>query len=103
MRLFFRTHQTPAEVIQMADVFFAELGLSTVASGPRMRVFQGVVGTPEVTSRVKLTATPEGGHYTFVEAVTDQIGESRIDRNVKRFFVSLHRAADPRHVPEAAY
>lgn len=103
MRLFYRTHQTPAEVIQLADVFFADLGLATVASGPRTRVFQGVVGTPEVTAQLKLTATPEGGHYTFVEATTDQIGESRLDRNVKRFFVSLHRAADPRHALEAAY
>ena len=37
------------------------------------------------------------------EAVTDQVGESRLDRNVKRFFVELHRAADPTHVPEASY
>lgn len=90
-------------MIQAADVFFAELGLSVAWSGPRARVFQGVVGTPEVTARVRLTAKPEGGHYTFVEATTDQIGESRLDRNVKRFFVSLHRAEDPLHTLEAAY
>jgi len=103
MRHFFRTRRTPAEVIQAADVFFAELGLTVAWTGPRARVFQGVVGTPEVTSRVRLTARPEGGHYTFVEATTDQIGESRLDRNVKRFFVSLHRSEDPRHTLEAAY
>ena len=45
----------------------------------------------------------EGGHYTMVEAHTDQIGESRLDRNVKRFFVRLHRRADPAHALEAAY
>ena len=45
----------------------------------------------------------EGGHYTFVEAQTDQIGESRLDKNVKKFFVSLHRLADPRHALEAGY
>ena len=50
-----------------------------------------------------LSARPEGGHYTFVEVETDQMGESRLDRNVKRFFVTLHRAEDPRHTLEAAY
>jgi hypothetical protein len=38
-----------------------------------------------------------------VEAVTDQMGESRIDRNVKRFFVALHRKSEPTHALEAAY
>jgi hypothetical protein len=103
MRHFFRTRRSPAEVIQAADVFFAELGLTVAWTGPRARVFQGVVGAPEVTARVRLTAKPEGGHYTFVEATTDQIGESRLDRNVKRFFVSLHRSEDPQHTLEAAY
>jgi hypothetical protein len=45
----------------------------------------------------------EGGHYTFVEATTDQMGESRMDRNVKRFFVQLHRAEDPSHTLQASY
>jgi hypothetical protein len=52
---------------------------------------------------MKLSARAEGGHYTFVEVQTDQMGESRLDRNVKRFFVTLHRAEDPRHTLEAAY
>ena len=103
MRHFYRTHHTPAEVVQAADAFFAGLGLRVATSAPRMRVFQGVVGTPEVPATLKLTVRPEGGHYTFVEAETDQMGESRIDRNVKRFFVELHRAADPSHRLEAAY
>ena len=103
MRHFFRTHVTPAEVIATADAFFTGLGLAVVSSGSRSRVYQGVVGAPEVPSRLSLEARAEGGHYTFVEAQTDQIGESRLDRNVKRFFVTLRRAADPRHVLEAAY
>jgi hypothetical protein len=45
----------------------------------------------------------EGGHYTFVEVETDQIGESRLDKNVKKFFVQLHRQADPSHALEAGY
>ena len=103
MRHFFRTHLTPAEVMASADAFFAGLSLKTVASTDRTRAFSGVVGTPEVPSRVHLAVKPEGGHYTFVEVTTDQIGESRIDRNVKRFFVSLARQDDPRRELEAAY
>ena len=103
MRHFYRTHLTPAGVMQSADEFFAALGLKTLASASRSRTFQGVVGTPEVPSRMKLTAKPEGGHYTFVEVHTDQMGESRLDRNVKRFFVELARQEDSRRTLEAAY
>ena len=52
---------------------------------------------------MKLSVKPEGGHYTFIEAETDQVGESRLDRNVKRFFVRIHRQAEPSHKLAAAY
>jgi hypothetical protein len=97
MRHFFRTHLTPAAVIEAADEFFPALQLATTATQPRARTFVGPLGT------MTLSARPEGGHYTFVEAHTDQMGESRLDRNVKRFFVTLHRQADPSHTLEAAY
>lgn len=103
MRHFHRTHRTPAETMEAADAFFAALGLKTIASAPRARTYQGVVGTPQVPAHVRLTVKPEGGHYTFVEVATDQMGESRVDRNVKRFFVELHRRDDPTHRIEAAY
>jgi hypothetical protein len=103
MRHFYRTSLTPAAVIESADAFFVSLGLKTISSAPRSRTFRGIVGAPEVESTVLVTAKPEGGHYTFVEATTDQMGESRIDRNVKRFFVTLHRKVDPAHALEAAY
>lgn len=103
MRHFYRTSLTPAEAIESADTFFGSLGLETVSSSPRSRTYRGVVGTPEVEATVQITAKPEGGHYTFVEATTDQMGESRIDRNVKRFFVTLHQKVDPTHALEAAY
>ena len=103
MRHFYRTSLTPAEAIESADTFFGSLGLQTVASAARSRTYRGVVGEPEVPATVQITAKPEGGHYTFVEATTDQMGESRIDRNVKRYFVSLHRKVDPAHALEAAY
>jgi len=97
MRHFFRTHLTPAAVIEAADAFFPTLELARSASAARSRTFGGALGT------LTLTARPEGGHYTFVEVVTDQMGESRLDRNVKRFFVTLHRQADPAHQLEASY
>ncbi len=103
MRHFYRSHLAPADVIAAADSFFDSLGMSPTSSGPRARVFQGVVGTPDVPARLRLTVRAEGGHYTFVEAETDQIGESRLDRNVKRFFVTLHRREEPGHAMAAAY
>ena len=103
MRHFFRTNLTPASVIEAADPFFSALGLQTVGSAARSRTYRGVVGEPEVPVTVQISAKPEGGHYTFVEGTTDQMGESRIDRNVKRFFVTLHRKSEPTHALEAAY
>jgi hypothetical protein len=97
MRLFHRSSLHPDVVLQEADAFFGGLGLATVATEARRRVFRGPLGT--LTLSVKM----EGGHYTFVEAHTDQIGESRLDKNVKKYFVRLHRTADPRHALEAAY
>jgi hypothetical protein len=103
MRHFYRSQLAPADVMVAADAFFSSLGLTTNASTARARTFAGVVGTPEVTSRMRLNVRPEGGHYTFVEVETDQIGESRLDRNVKRFFVELHRRDEPAHAMAAAY
>jgi hypothetical protein len=97
MRHFYRSHRPPAEVLTAADEFFLDLGLAQVDSQPRARTFSGALGT------VRLRVRAEGGHYTFVEAETDQMGESRMDRNVKRFFVSIHRTEDPSHALEASY
>ena len=97
MRHFHRTHITPAEVLSVADRFFAKLGLAAAETAPRGRVFEGPLGS------MKLTVRPEGGHYTFIEVSTDQIDQSRLDRNVKAFFVEVHRTADPSHKIEADY
>ena len=97
MRHFHRTHLTPVQVLEIADAFFPTLPLSPVSTAPRARTFAGELG------KLTLTARPEGGHYTMVEVHTDQMGESRLDRNVKRFFVELHRKDDPRHVLEASF
>ena len=97
MRHFYRSHTPPADVLVAADAFFPTLGLSVVTTTARSRSFTGTLGT------LKLSVKAEGGHYTFVEAATDQMGESRMDRNVKKFFVELHRADDPSHALEASY
>lgn len=97
MRHFYRSQSTPVDVLAVADRFFPELGMTLVTSAVRSRAFTGPLGA------LKLSVKPEGGHYTFVEVGTDQMGESRLDRNVKRFFVALHRADDPAHTLEASY
>ena len=97
MRHFYRSHATPADVLVVADRFFGDLGLTLVATTARTRQLTGTLGV------LKLSVKAEGGHYTFVDVVTDQMGESRLDRNVKKFFVHLHRADDPSHALEAAY
>jgi len=97
MRHFYRSHMMPADVLVVADRFFAQLGLSAGTNTARTRQLNGTLGA------LKLSVRPEGGHYTFIEVVTDQMGESRMDRNVKKFFVEVHRVEDPSHVIEASY
>lgn len=97
MRHFFRTQLPPTEVLSVADEYFPTLPLERTAHTARSRTYSGLLGT------LTLTVKMEGGHYTFVQIHTDQMGESRLDRNAKRFFVKLHRVADPSHRLEAAY
>jgi hypothetical protein len=97
MRHFHRTNLVPADVLAVADEFFPALGLTAASIGARGRTFTGPLGV------VAVAVKAEGGHYTFVEATTDQIGESRLDKNVKKFFVELHRRAEPSHTLTAGY
>jgi len=97
MRHFFRTQLQPDEVLKTADRFFPVIGQHRTATAARTRTFAGALGT------LTMSAKKEGGHYTFVEVHTDQMGESRLDRNAKRFFVELHRIESPNHRLEAAY
>ena len=97
MRHFFRTHLSPSRALECADDFFPAIGVAQQITAPRARTFSGPLGT------MRMTARSEGGHYTFVEVETDQMGESRLDRNVKRYFVTLHRIEEPTHQLEASY
>jgi len=97
MRHFFRTQLAPVEVLRIAEEFFPEIQLERTGHTARSRTFAGQLGT------LQMSVKKEGGHYTFVEISTDQTGESRLDRNAKKFFVALHRTGDPSHRIEAAY
>jgi hypothetical protein len=99
MRHFYRSSLVPADVVAAADEFFTALGMaaSNGAHGARTRALVGPLGN------MTLSVRSEGGHYTFVDVETDQIGESRLDKNVKKFFVALHRQSDPSHKLKAGY
>ena len=97
MKHFFRTQLVPVEVLRIADEFFPEIQMERSGHTARSRSFAGDLGN------LSLSVRKEGGHYTFVEISTDQTGESRLDRNAKKFFVALHKEGDPRHRIEAAY
>lgn len=97
MKHFFRTQMLPTDVLAAADTFFPDIELVRTGTAARARTFAGPLG------EIQLSVRKEGGHYTLIDVVTDQTGESRLDRNVKRFFVTLHRTADPAHALEASY
>lgn len=97
MRHFYRSQMPLADVLAAADKFFPDIGLAQQTTAPKTRTFSGPLGA------LMLSVKAEGGHYTFVQVETDQMGESRLDRNVKKFFVSLHRYDDPTHVIAANY
>lgn len=103
MKHFHRTSVMPDAVLAEADAFFPTIGLRASNASHRARTFEGVVGTPDEPQTLSLAVRMEGGHYTLVEAHTTAPGESRLDRNVKKFFVRLHRQADVRHASSAAY
>lgn len=91
MRHYFRSHMPLADVLAAADQYFPSIGLTQNTTAPKTRTYAGPLGA------LRLSVKAEGGHYTFIQADTDQMGESRMDRNVKRFFNSLHRTEDPSH------
>jgi len=97
MRHYFRSHLKPDQVLAIADTFFPTIQENRTASANRTREFSGPLGA------LKLSVKMEGGHYTFVQIDTDQTGESRLDRNAKKFFVELHRAEDPAYKLTASY
>lgn len=97
MRHFYRSHLTPQQILSVADSFFPTIDEKGTGSTSHTREFSGPLGTLELSVKM------EGGHYAFVQIDTDQTGESRLDRNAKKFFVELHRAENPAHRLTASY
>jgi hypothetical protein len=103
MKHFYRTHALPDAILSEADAFFPTIGMKQTSAISRARVYEGVVGEPEERVTLALTVKMEGGHYTFIEASSSAAGESRLDRNIKKFFVRIHKHDDARHATGAAY
>jgi hypothetical protein len=96
MRYFHRTTLSPADVLAAArDYFGARLAPSE--ESPRRLGYRGTLG------KVTVSARAEGGHYTFIDVLTDQVGESEIDKLAKRFLAELHRKVEPAHELRGAY
>jgi len=96
MRYFHRTSATPEQVLEAAKSFFGGR-LTPAEESPRRRVYHGSLG------HVSISARPEGGHYTFVDVSTDQVGESELDKLAKRFLAEVHRLVEPTHEVRGAY
>jgi hypothetical protein len=96
MRYFHRTTLSPADVLAAArDYFGARLAPSE--ESPRRLGYRGTLG------KVTVSARAEGGHYTFIDILTDQVGESEIDKLAKRFLAEVHRKVEPAHELRGAY
>src|SRR5258705_1062300 len=96
MRYFHRISLSPDQVLDQAKAFFGAR-MMPAEEAPRRRAYTGSLG------KVVITARAEGGHYTFVEVSTDQVGEAELDRLGKRFLAGLHRPVEPAHPVKGAY
>ena len=96
MRYFHRTNLSPSEVLEAAKRYFGAR-LTPSEETPRRLGYSGAIG------KVTLSARAEGGHYTFVDVQTDQMGESELDRLAKRFLAEVHQQAEPAHEVKGAY
>jgi hypothetical protein len=96
MRYFHRTTLSPADVLTAARNYFGAR-LAPSEESPRRLGYRGSLG------KVTVSARAEGGHYTFIDVVTDQVGESEIDKLAKRFLAEVHRMVEPAYELRGAY
>jgi len=96
MKYFHRSPLAPPDVLAMARRYFGGR-LAPSEESPRRLTFRGTLG------KVAVSAKAEGGHYTFIEAETDQVGESELDKLVKRFLSEVHRQVEPSHEVRGTY
>lgn len=96
MKYFHRTSMPLDAVVNAAKGYFGSR-LAPAEQAPRRLAYTGGLG------KVTVSVRADGGHYTFVEAQTDQVGESELDKVTKRFLAELHRAVEPTHEVRGAY
>ncbi len=96
MKYFHRTSLSPEDVLTLAKAFFGSR-LAPAEESPRRRAYTGGLG------KVTIAARAEGGHYTFVDVGTDQVGESELDKLAKRFLAEVHKQVEPTHELRGAY
>lgn len=96
MRYFHRSSVSPDAVLTLARTFFG-VRLAPSEETPRRLGYRGNLG------KVTVSAKPEGGHYTFIQVETDQVGESELDKLAKRFLAEVHRVGEPAHALRGAY
>ncbi len=96
MQYFHRTSVSPDAVIHAAATYFGAR-LAPTDESPRRRSFSGALGS------LRVSAHPEGGHYTLVTVHTDQPGESELDKLAKRFLGEIHVLAEPEHQLRGSY
>src|SRR3989442_4777761 len=87
MKYFHRTTLSPDAALDAAKGFFGSR-MAPAEESPRRRALAGPLG------KVTVAARAEGGHYTFIEVGTDQVGESEIDRLARRLLAELHRQGE---------
>jgi hypothetical protein len=96
MRYFHRTSLSPDAAWAAAKAYFGSR-LAPSEEAPRRLGFRGALG------KVTVSAKAEGGHYTFIDVQTDQVGESELDKLAKRFLAEVHRQVEPAHEVRGAY
>jgi hypothetical protein len=96
MRYFHRTPLSPDAALAAAKAYFSSR-LAPSEETPRRLGFRGALG------KVTVSAKAEGGHYTFIDVQTDQVGESELDKLAKRFLSEVHRQVEPGHEVRGAY
>jgi len=97
MRYFYRAHCAPEAVLEFAGKYFAARGCTIqVGQGDHAR-YTGPLG------HVDLNVEVEGGHHTRVDLATAAVGESELDKRVKRLLSELHQMEEPSYLVRGAY
>jgi hypothetical protein len=97
MRYFHRAQAGPDLVLAWARDYFAARGFRPeMGPGDHAR-FVSQLGI------VDLRVEVEGGHYTRIDVATTAVGESDIDKRVKRFLSEFHVAEEADYTVRGAY